>query len=93
MNPPASAAGGQEAGKPEGATFGVDAPMVPLALGGTALLLVIIGIVLMITSGLVAGLVAVIFGFKDVAFKPHFGLDARRDAVRDRAQIFKRLLR
>ena len=62
MNPPASAAGGQEAGKPEGGTFGVDAPMVPLALGGTALLLVIIGVVLMITNGLVAGLVAVIFG-------------------------------
>ena len=62
MNPPASAAGAQEAGKPEGGTFGVDAPMVPLALGATAVLLVIIGIVLMITNGLVAGLVAVIFG-------------------------------
>jgi len=36
--------------------------MVPLALGATAVLLVIIGIVLMITNGLVAGLVAVIFG-------------------------------
>jgi arsenite methyltransferase len=62
MNPPASAAGAQEAGKPEGGTFGVDAPMVPLALGATAVLLVSIGIVLMITNGLVAGLVAVIFG-------------------------------
>ena len=62
MNPPASASGGQEAGKPEGATFGVDAPVVPLVLGGAASLLAITGIVLMITSGLVGGLVAVIFG-------------------------------
>lgn len=36
--------------------------MVPLALGGVAVLLVIIGAVLMITNGLVSGLVAVIFG-------------------------------
>ena len=63
MNPPASGSGGQEAGKPEGGTFGVDAPMVPVAWAAAALLLVIIGCVLMITNGLVAGLVAVIFAF------------------------------
>lgn len=62
MTPPASGSGGQEAGRPEGGAFGVDAPMVPVALGGAALLLVIIGGVLMITNGLVAGLVAVVFG-------------------------------
>ncbi len=62
MNPAASASGVQEAGKPEGATFGVDAPVVPLVLGGAALVLAVTGIVLMITSGLIGGLVAVIFG-------------------------------
>jgi arsenite methyltransferase len=62
MNGPASGSGGQEAGKPEGGTFGVDAPKVLLALGVTALVLTIIGCVLMITHGFVPGLVTLIFG-------------------------------
>jgi len=62
MNGPASGSGGQEAGKPEGGTFGVDGPKVLLALGATALLLTIIGCVLMITHGSVPGLVTLIFG-------------------------------
>jgi arsenite methyltransferase len=61
MSGPASGPGGYEAGKPEGGTFGVDAPTVPAALGAAALLLAVIGSVLMITSGLVAGLVTLIF--------------------------------
>ena len=36
MNPPASGSGGHEAGKPEGGTFGIDAPMVPVVLGAVA---------------------------------------------------------
>ena len=63
MNTPASGSGGHEAGKPEGATFGVDAPKVPVALGVAALLLTIVGCVLMIIHGFVAGLVALIFAF------------------------------
>jgi arsenite methyltransferase len=61
MSMPASASGGQEAGKPEGGTFGVDAPTVPAVLGVAALLLAIIGCVLMITHRFAPGLVAVIF--------------------------------
>lgn len=61
MNPPASGSGSHEAGKPEGGTFGVDAPTVPIALGAAALLLAIIGGVLMITHGFVSGLVTLIF--------------------------------
>lgn len=63
MNPPASGSGGHEAGKPEGGTFGIDAPMVPVALGAVAVLLVIVGGVLMITNGFVTGLVTLIIGF------------------------------
>ena len=63
MNTPASGSGGHEAGKPEGATFGVDAPKVPVALGVAALLLTIVGCVLMIIHGFVAGLVTLIFAF------------------------------
>ncbi|HEY6811778.1 MAG TPA: class I SAM-dependent methyltransferase [Propionibacteriaceae bacterium] len=62
MNAPASGSGGQEAGKPEGGTFGVDAPKVPLALGAAALLLTIIACILMITHGFIPGLVTLIFG-------------------------------
>jgi arsenite methyltransferase len=62
MNVPASGSGGQEAGKPEGGTFGVDAPKVPLALGAAALLLSMIGWLLMTTHGFVSGLVMLIFG-------------------------------
>jgi hypothetical protein len=58
---PASASGGHEAGKPEGGTFGVDAPKVPAALGVAALLLIISGCMLMITKGFVPGLVTLIF--------------------------------
>jgi arsenite methyltransferase len=61
MSMPASASGGQEAGKPEGGTFGVDTPTVPAVLGVAALLLAIIGCVLMITHKFAPGLVAVIF--------------------------------
>jgi arsenite methyltransferase len=61
MSAPASGPGGHEAGKPEGATFGVDTPRVPAALGAVALLLTIVGCVLMITLGFVAGLVTLIF--------------------------------
>ena len=61
MNPAASGSGGQEAGKPEAGTFGVDAPKVPLALGAAALLLTIVGCLLMIMEGLVPGLVTLIF--------------------------------
>jgi hypothetical protein len=43
MNVPASGSGGHEAERPEGGTFGVDAPRVPAVLGAVALLLVIIG--------------------------------------------------
>ena len=60
MSAPASGPGGHEAGKPEGATFGVDTPRVPAALGAAALLLAIVGCVLMITLGFVAGLVMLI---------------------------------
>ncbi len=63
MNPPASESGGHEAGKPEGGTFGIDAPMVPVALGAVAVLLIIVGGLLMITNGFVAGLVMLIIGF------------------------------
>jgi arsenite methyltransferase len=69
MNTPASGSGGQEAGKPEGGTFGVDAPKVPFALGTVALLLTIVGCVLMITKGFVPGLVTLIFAL-------FFGLSA-----------------
>ena len=37
MSAPASGLGGQEAGRPEGGTFGVDAPTVPAVLGAAAL--------------------------------------------------------
>ena len=52
MSVPASGSGGHEAEKPEGGTFGIDAPKVPLALGAVALLLMILGCVLMITNRL-----------------------------------------
>ena len=61
MSAPASGPGGNEAGKPEGGTFGVDAPTVPAALGVAALLLMIVGCVLMIIKGFVPGLVTLIF--------------------------------
>jgi arsenite methyltransferase len=61
MSRPASGSGDHEAGKPEGGTFGVDAPKVPAALGATAVLLIIIGCLLMITEGFVPGLVTLIF--------------------------------
>jgi arsenite methyltransferase len=61
MSAPASGLGGQEAGRPEGGTFGVDAPTVPAVLGAAALVLTIVGCVLMITHGFVAGLVTLIF--------------------------------
>lgn len=62
MNAPASGPGDQEAGKPDGGTFGVDAPKVPLALGVAALLLTIIGGALMIIHGFLPALVTLIFG-------------------------------
>lgn len=61
MSMPASGSGGNEAGKPGGGTFGVDAPTVPAVLGVATLLLAIIGGVLMITNRFDAGLVALIF--------------------------------
>jgi arsenite methyltransferase len=61
MSTPASGPGGNEAGKPEGGTFGVDAPTVPAVLGAAALVLTIVGCVLMITQGFIAGLVTLIF--------------------------------
>ena len=61
MSAPASGLGGQEGGRPEGGTFGVDAPTVPAVLGAVALLLTVVGCVLMITHGFVAGLVTLIF--------------------------------
>lgn len=61
MIKPASGSGDHEAGKPEGGTFGVDAPKVPVALGATAVLLMIVGWVLMITEGFIPGLVMLIF--------------------------------
>ena len=61
MTRPASGSGDHEAGKPEGGTFGVDAPKVPAALGATAVLLIMIGCLLMITEGFVPGLVTLIF--------------------------------
>jgi arsenite methyltransferase len=61
MSAPASGPGGNEAGKPEGGTFGVDAPTVPAVLGAAALVLTIVGCVLMITQGFVTGLVTLIF--------------------------------
>ena len=61
MSMPASGSGGQEAGKPEGGTFGIDAPTVPAVLGVAALLLAVIGCLLMITHEFAPGLVAVIF--------------------------------
>jgi arsenite methyltransferase len=63
MNAPASGSGSQEADKPEGGTFGVDAPKVPAALGVAALLLIIVGWLLMITTGFVPGFVTLIFAF------------------------------
>jgi arsenite methyltransferase len=58
---PASGSGSQEAGKPEGGIFGIDAPTVPAVLGVAALLLAVIGCLLMITHEFAPGLVAVIF--------------------------------
>ena len=61
MNVPASGSGGHEAERPDGGTFGVDAPKVPAVLGAVGLLLVIIGGVLMITNRFAPGLVMLIF--------------------------------
>jgi arsenite methyltransferase len=61
MSVPASGSVGHEAEKPEGGTFGVDSPKVPAVLGAVALLLVIIGCVLMITSRFAPGVVTLIF--------------------------------
>src|SRR4029450_5488307 len=61
MSAPASGLGGQEAGKPEGGTFGVDAPTVPAGLGAAALLLTVLGGGLVITHGFGAGRVLLIF--------------------------------
>ncbi|HET9303523.1 MAG TPA: hypothetical protein VFO20_12160, partial [Propionibacteriaceae bacterium] len=61
MSAPASGPGGNEAGKPEGGIFGVDAPTVPATLGVVALFLTIVCLALMITEVFVHGLVTLIF--------------------------------
>jgi arsenite methyltransferase len=61
MSAPASVSGGQEAGKPEGGTFGIDAPTVPAVLGAAALLLAISSCVLTITNRFAAGLITLTF--------------------------------